>query len=67
MQPQGKRGKMLVAINGYISCPRCRRNKRLYKIQPDDEAKRVTLFCRDCKQEITLTIEKGQCFESRSQ
>lgn len=67
MKPQTIHGKMLTVRNGYLICPRCRRNKQLYKIHPGDEAKRVTLYCRDCKQEIPIIIDQGQCFESRSQ
>lgn len=60
-------GKMLTVRNGYLVCPRCRRNKRLYKLHPGDNAKQVTVFCRDCKAEIPIMINQGQCFESRSQ
>lgn len=58
---------MLVIKNGYLICPVCRRNKQLYKINPQDEAEQITLYCRDCKHEVKVKISKGQCFESRSQ
>lgn len=67
MQGQAKCGKLLPVKDGYLWCPRCRRNKRLKRITPDEEAERVRLFCRDCKAEICVTIHKGQCYESRSQ
>ena len=53
--------------DGYLTCPTCRRNKRLLKIEADTSAHRLTVFCRDCKTEHKIDIEQGQCFESRSQ
>ncbi len=67
MQSQGKHGRMLTVKNGFVSCPRCRRNHQLFRVDPSTEATRVPVWCRDCKTEIFLDIEKGQCFESRSQ
>lgn len=58
---------MLTVKDGYLQCPNCRRNKRLMKIHPDTVATRVVVFCRDCKTEHIVDIEKGQCYESRSQ
>lgn len=60
-------GKMLTVRDGYLICPNCRRNKRLMKINPDTVAHRVVAFCRDCKTENIVDINRGQCFESRSQ
>lgn len=67
MQHQEKRGRMLTVKDGYLTCPHCRRNQRLMKINPDTVAKRVVVYCRDCKTENIVDIDKGQCFESRSQ
>lgn len=53
--------------DGYLTCPTCKRNKRLLKIEPDTEAHRLTVFCRDCKTEHKIDIAKGQCYESRCQ
>lgn len=58
---------MLTVKDGYLVCPTCRRNKRLMKINPDTVATRVVAFCRDCKTENIVDIDKGQCYESRSQ
>ena len=66
MQSQIKSDIMLTVRDGFLICPRCRRNKRLMKINPDTEARGVVAFCRDCKSEILIDIEQGQCFESRS-
>lgn len=63
----GNYGKMLTVRDGYLICPRCRRNKRLMKINPDTEATRVVAYCRDCKTENIVDIYRGQCYESRSQ
>lgn len=67
MQTQTKHGKLLTVKDGYLQCPNCRRNKRLMKINPDTVATRVVAFCRDCKAENIVDIDRGQCYESRSQ
>lgn len=67
MQTQTKHGKLLTVKDGYLQCPNCRRNKRLMKINPDTVATRVVAFCRDCKVENIVDIDRGQCYESRSQ
>ena len=67
MQFQEKHGKMLTVKDGWLLCPNCRRNKRLMRINPDTVAMRVVAFCRDCKAENIVDIDRGQCFESRSQ
>lgn len=53
--------------NGWLECPVCHRNKRLLRIGRDTEARDLPVYCRDCKQEIILNIEKGQSVERRSQ
>lgn len=67
MQSVDKHGRMLTVKNGWLECPNCRRNKRLMKINSDTVASRVVAFCRDCKEENIVDIDKGQCYESRSQ
>lgn len=52
--------------NGWITCPVCRRNKRLLRITPDTQADCLPVFCRDCKTEIILHIDRGQSVERRS-
>lgn len=49
--------------NGWITCPVCRRNKRLLRITPDTQADCLPVFCRDCKTEIILHIDRGQSVE----
>lgn len=58
---------ILTVKNGYLQCPVCRRNKRLHKIDPETTAKRLPVFCRDCKTELLIDINEGQCWMSRSQ
>lgn len=60
-------GKMLTVKDGYLVCPTCRRNKKLLRISPDTEARRLPVFCRDCKTQHIVDIDRGQCYESRSQ
>lgn len=62
-----KFGKILPTEGGWLTCPLCRRNKRLKRIFPNEEAEHVGLYCRDCKRYIYVRIHQGQCFESRCQ
>lgn len=52
--------------DGWIACPVCRRNRRLLRITPDTKADCLPVFCRDCKTEIILHIDRGQSVERRS-
>lgn len=67
MNTQQIHGRMLAVKDGWLTCPNCRRNKRLMKINPDTVASRAVAYCRDCKTEHIVDIDRGQCFESRSQ
>ena len=62
-----KCGKLYMVRDGFLICPICRRNKRLMRIDPQTRAVHLAVWCRDCKSEIILDIDQGQCFESRSQ
>ena len=62
-----KSDKLLSTDGGWLTCPLCRRNRRLKRILPDDEAEHVGLFCKDCKRYVYVKIHQGQCFESRCQ
>ena len=59
--------KILPVENGWLICPRCRRNRRVMKITPKTFGLNVAAFCKDCKWEGLIDIQEGQCFESRSQ
>ena len=52
--------------NGWITCPVCRRNHRLLRIDDDTEAIGLPVYCRTCRTEIILTIEKGQSVKRQS-
>lgn len=64
LQSEAERGIMLTVKDGWLQCPRCRRNRRLMRIYPDTSGHRVQVFCRNCKSEIIVNIENGECFES---
>ena len=65
LQDQRECGKLTVK-GGWVTCPVCRRNRRLIRIEPETVAKELPVFCRDCKSEIILNIERGQSVERRS-
>ena len=58
-------GKLTVT-DGWVACPVCKRNRRLLRVEPDTAATALPVFCRDCKTEIILNIERGQSVERRS-
>lgn len=66
MQNQVFCGKIMPVKDGWLACPTCRRNKRLLKIDSDTRAEALPVFCRDCKTQYKIDIDRGQCFESRS-
>lgn len=67
LQNPSKRGKMLPVQDGFLICPRCKRNRKLLQIRPETSAKELTVFCRMCKNEITIDVDEGECFESHGQ
>ena len=66
MQSTPTTGKLVVR-NGWLICPVCKRNKHLLRIQPETEAKDLPVYCRDCKTEMIVNIDRGQSVERRSQ
>lgn len=60
MQSEQKGGTLLPVHDHWVACPGCTRNKRLLKIRPDTEARRFVAYCRSCKREIILDIDKGE-------
>ena len=65
MQMSGK-SDILRVTNGWLTCPVCKRNKRLLRVSPTTEAKDLRVWCKDCKSEIILDIARGQSVERRS-
>lgn len=51
---------------GWVQCPICKRNKRLLRVTAETRAEELRIYCRDCKNEITVDIE-GQSVKRRSQ
>lgn len=56
----------LVIKDGWLTCPICKRNRRLLRIREDTEAKNLLIYCRDCKTECILDIARGQSVKRRS-
>lgn len=57
---------IITTTDGWIACPECRRNKRLLRITDRTEAVSLPVFCRVCKREIILNIERGQSVKRQS-
>lgn len=56
----------LQVTDGWVTCPICRRNRRLLRITPETSAAALPVYCRDCKTEIVVNIARGQSVERRS-
>ncbi len=56
----------LVTRNGWITCPECGRNHRLLRITDSTEAHGLPVYCRTCRREIILDIERGQSVKRQS-
>ncbi len=65
LQGPGNCGKLTVT-DGWVTCPICKRNRRLIRVGSNTVAKALPVFCRDCKTEIILDIDRGQSVERRS-
>lgn len=65
MQSEEKRDK-ITAVNGWIPCPVCGRNRHLLRITDDTEAAMLPVYCRTCKREIILNIARGQSVKRQS-
>lgn len=65
LQSEPQCGKLIVK-NGWVTCPNCKRNHRLLRVEPETEARNLPIFCRDCKSTVILNIDRGQSVERRS-
>lgn len=63
MQVHEKSDIMLTVQNGWLHCPCCS-NPRLKRIYPEETAKKLNLFCRNCKNEIWVNIDKSRVFRT---
>ena len=66
MQAALKHGKLVVK-NGWITCPVCQRNHSLLRIRDDTEARHLPVYCRTCRTELILNIDKGQSVQRQCQ
>jgi predicted amidophosphoribosyltransferase len=56
---------MILPIKGaFACCPYC--GGKLTRIAPDTEAERLPVWCRKCRRELLIDIQRGQSFLSRS-
>lgn len=44
--------------DGFLLCPRCKRHKVL-KILPGTEGKNIVVWCKSCRTESVVNIEKS--------
>lgn len=65
MQNESKCGKLVVK-DGWVTCPNCKRNHRLIKITDETEARNFPVYCRTCRSEIVLNIDRGQSVKRQS-
>lgn len=64
---QNERGSVILSVkDGWITCPNCGRNHRLLKIDDDTRAENLHVYCRTCRTEIILDIERGQSVKRQS-
>lgn len=61
------RSDTLAIKDGWITCPVCGRNHRLLRITPETTAHELPVYCRTCRSEIILDIDKGQSVKRQSQ
>lgn len=62
-----RKSDKLIVKDGWITCPVCGRNHRLIRIMPETTANRLPVYCRTCRSEIILDIDKGQSVKRQSQ
>ena len=53
--------------NGYLVCPYCGKNRRVLRILPETRAEHLQLYCRTCRREFIVNIEKGECLKGHGQ
>ena len=58
-------GKMVTVKDDHPVCPVCKGKMNL-KIQANTSGRNIPAFCRRCKNELLLDIDRGQCSRSPS-
>ncbi|MCI9395102.1 MAG: hypothetical protein HFF35_10175 [Oscillospiraceae bacterium] len=58
-------GKLTVK-DGWLICPNCKRNHRLLRVEPETQARGLPVYCRTCRTEIILNIDRGQSVKRQS-
>ena len=58
-------GKLIVK-DGWVTCPVCKRNRRLLRVEPETQARGLPVYCRTCRTEIILNIDRGQSVKRQS-
>ena len=53
----GETSDKLPVKDGWIACPQC--GRKLIHIRPETESHSLPIFCRGCRTEILLEIERG--------
>lgn len=48
---------IIKATDGWLTCPICKRNKKLLRLMPKTKAHHLPVYCRICQSEIILDIE----------
>ena len=61
-----EKSDILKPKGGWITCPACGRNHRLLRISDTTEARNLPVYCRTCRRETILNIEKGQSVKRQS-
>lgn len=56
----------LTVKDGWVTCPVCRRNHRLIRVEPETVAIGLPVYCRTCRSEVILNIERGQSVKRQS-
>jgi hypothetical protein len=51
-------GTIFPRSDGWLTCPRCNRNRHFLRVLPGTSATELPVYCRDCKTEIILHIEQ---------
>lgn len=67
MQSQREHDKLIVVKDGRIVCPICRKRIQEVAVGPNTTARGLQVFCRSCKHETIVDIDKGQCRKGRCQ